>query len=262
MQINFLYVSDNGYFDLMRLSIISAIKYHKGAIFHVFTMDSPETKQRQISTLNKDKLERESSLLDPTAEILYYDVRELYLQKLANSVNKNTRFSPYAALRLLTPYIIRDVDMLLYIDSDTIVTDSLEELFYEYCCKDFDFAATAYYKGDAMTFLSGSILLNLEYQRQTNFIFVDDAIRHYNTFEYEFPDQDAITRAKKKAIILQGRYMQQEYDFYTKVFCICYRKEEPVRNFLKQSIFRMDAQKIHKKTKRIAQVVSDIQNPR
>lgn len=125
----------------MRISIISAVKYHKGAVSHIFTTDSPETKQVQISTKNREKLKREITSLDNNALILFYDVRDLYLQKLANSVNKDTKFSPYAALRLLAPYIIQDVDMLLYLDSDTIVADSVSELFIDHLEENFYSAA-------------------------------------------------------------------------------------------------------------------------
>lgn len=213
MEINFLYTADNVYFDLMRLSMISAVKFHKGAVFHVFTMDSPETRQVQISIKNKQKLEREITYLDPIAKIIFYDVRETYLQRLADSVNKGSKFTPYAVLRLLAPYIIHDVDMPLYLDADAVVVNSLCELFIDHEGKDFDFAATnniyRYPVPDYFVFLSWLLLLNLRYQRQTGYQFMNDAIRHYNSTVYPFPDQDALSAATPVArIILDGRHLQ------------------------------------------------------
>lgn len=262
MQLNFLYTADNGYFDLMRLSMVSAIKYHKEIIFHVFTMDSPETRQVQISSKNKIKIKDEIALIDPTARIIFYDVRDMYLAKLAKSINKNTRFSPYAALRLLAPYIIQDVNLLLYLDADTLVTDTLFELFEEDLVNhDFDIGATSAIDGDGIQ--SGSLLLNLRHQRKTNFTFMNDAIRLYNDVVFEYPDQDAISEARKIMITLHGKYMQQNYATGVdrpKIMCVCYRNCEDVRIFLKQSVFRLDAQRLYGMIDRIAKLISDIQN--
>ena len=119
-------------------------------------MDSPETRQVQISRKQKEKLKSEIALLDPTSRILFYDVRDMYLEKLSNSVNRYTRFSPYAALRLLAPYIIQNVNMLLYLDADTLVTDTLFELFDEDLGNhDFDIAAAPAIDGKGIQ--SGSL---------------------------------------------------------------------------------------------------------
>lgn len=267
---NFLYVADNGYFDLMRLSMISTVKFHKGAVFHVFTMDSPETRQVQISEKNKQKLEREIAILDPTAEIQYYNVRDMYLQKLSNSVNKGTKFTPYAALRLLAPYVITDVNMLLYLDADTIVMASLRELFTDYEKEDFDFAAVrdtynnehTRLKGTGV--LSGLLLLNLKHQRESSFHFMDNAIACYNTITYLFPDQEAISEANPAdKFFLDVKYLQYYYvQNDIKVVCVAYRNIEPIAPFLQQSVFNWDASKIHDQTERIAKIVSDYQTLR
>jgi len=263
MKLNFLYVADDVYFNLMRLSVISAVKYHKGAIFHIFTMDSPETKQVKITKKNIEKLQREIKCLDPTAQLIIYDVRDTYIKKLGNSVNQYSRFTPYAALRLLAPYIIKDVDLLLYLDADTLVVDKLFELFSdELVHQDFDIAATAGVTNDGIQ--SGSLVFNLRYQRETNLTFINDAISLYNSNIYRFPDQDAISHARKTAIILHGRYMQQNYATDTinkpKIMCVCYRNSEDIRTFLKQSVFRLDAQRLYGMIDRIAKLISDIQN--
>lgn len=267
MAFHFLYVADNIYFNLMRLSIISSIKHHTGAIYHVFTMDSPETKQVQISPKNREKLKREITNLDKNAQILYYDVRELYMQKLANSVNKDTKFSPYAALRLLAPYVLNDVNIILYLDSDTIIVDSLNELFTDHKEKNFDFAAvrdiynTEYTKLKGTGFLSGLILFNLRHQRETSFRFIDNAIRCYNTIKYEMPDQEALSAANPAdRFFLNVNYLQYYYvPNDIKVVCVAYRNIVPIAPFLRQAIFPLNAQRILDKTEQIARVVSNYQ---
>lgn len=264
--LNFLYTVDNVYYDLMRLSIISAIKYHKGATFHIFTMDSPETNQIRVPRKNEEKLKREIALIDPTAKILFYNVRDLYLEKLGNSVNEYSRYTPYAALRLLAPYILNDVNLVLYLDADTIITDSLHKLFVQYSNKDFDVAmALENYnqQNNDIPFLSGLILFNLKYQRKTNYRFIDEVIRLYNSNIYPYPDQDALRFANPaKRIILEGYYLHFEYDPNieprTKVVCVPFRNLSPVTEFMKNSVFHRNAINLYHISEYIAKQVSDI----
>lgn len=264
MSFDFLYVADDGYFNLLRLSLISCVKHHKGATFHVFTMDSPETKQIQISKKNKNNLKKEINSLDSTAQIVFYDVREMFLEKMGNSVNNDSEYTPFTALRLLAPYILKEIDMVLYLDADTIVVDSLNELFLDYKDEEFDIGSTVFIenknKKTEQYILASTLLINLKYQRKTNFRFMNEAIDIYNKFSLEFPDQDAMTRACKKTITLDNKYnMFNIMDNYTKIIVVVYRSSEKVKTFVKQSVFHLAANRIYEKLDKIQNIISDIQ---
>lgn len=260
---NILYVSDNGYFNLMRLSIISVLKYNKNVIFHVLSMDSPETNQVQLSKQNKLKIREEIKQLDSMSKIIFYDVRDLYLEKLSDSLNKDTEYTPFAALRLLAPYIIDDVELLLYLDCDTLVCESLLEIFEKYKNKEFDFAATQFINGNGELgmYLTTSLLFNLNFQKRTHHQFLNEAIDIFNHYKLYFPDQEAITLAKtRKSFDLDASYNMGNYaKGYTKIFCIFYRSSEKVREFL-QFLYPLKAQKVFDKMERIISELSQIQN--
>jgi len=258
---NFLYVADNGFFNLLRLSIISCIKYNKGAVFHIFTMDSPETNQVQLSCINKKRLKKEINELDPTAQIVFYNVRRLFLEKIGGSINNSSEFTPYAALRLLVPFIL-NTNFVLYIDSDSLIISPLKDLFLKFKNEKFDIAATATNKSNNhnIYFFSSVILFNLKYQQENNFSFINDAINIYNTQKLIYPDQDAITMAHKTAIILDGKYYMNDYqENETKILCICNRKSTKVREFLKHSIYPLKANQIYKNLNRITVLISEFQ---
>ena len=257
---DFLYAADNGFFNLLRISMISCVKYNKGAMFHVFTMDSPETKQIQLSNSNKKRLKAEIEELDSTAKIIFYDVRDLFLEKMGNSINNASEYTPYAALRLLAPFVL-NIDFALYLDCDTLVATPLTELFVNYKNKQFDIAATAFINENNNTyFLSSVILFNLKYQRENNFKFINEAINIYNTYKLKFPDQDAITMARKTAIILEGSYYMNDYqEEETKILCVCNRFSMKVRNFLKHSVYPLKANQIYDNLQRIQMLISEFQ---
>lgn len=145
-------------------------------------------------------------------------------------------------------------------DADTIVNDELHELFEEELSRQgFDIAAApdpnfpTAKRGERV--MSGLLLLNLSYQRKNNFNFIND-----DDVIFEYPDQDAISRARKTIIPISYMYMQPYYG-KSKVMNIYYRNSGAVRTFLKQSVYRLDAQKLYRGIDRIAKLVSDIQKP-
>lgn len=224
-------------------------------------MDSPETNQKQISSKNRHKIKEEVKQLDPLSKIKFYDVRELYLKKLSDSLNKDTEYTPFAALRLLAPFVINNVNILLYLDCDTLVCEPLYELFYKYNNTDFDFAATAGLNenGKIEMFLTTSLLFNLKYQRKTNYKSINNTIKIYNCNKLNFPDQEAITKSQGKKLVLPSYYNMGIYDKkYTRILCVFYRQSEQVKNHL-QRYYPHRAQKILENIERIINEISEIQ---
>ena len=58
--------------------------------------------------------------MDHRSDFIRHDVRADYDARLAESVNRETGFTPYTSLRLLADKVL-DVDRCLYLDADVIV---------------------------------------------------------------------------------------------------------------------------------------------
>ena len=126
------------------------------------------------------------------ANLCVKDVHDLYMEYLDNSVNRETGFTPFTALRLLADIALPYVDDLWYFDCDVAITGNIESYYHEYIRKNCEYGA--YVTPEACDgkgeMVAGVMFMNLRKMRETNFL--ETARRNYNTNEYRFPDQYAI----------------------------------------------------------------------
>lgn len=114
--INILYTSDNGYYNVLYVSMYSACKYSKNKIyFHVIQQKFSE-KQKSIL---KDMVSEYNHI------ITFYDE-----PKLPVDLNVTGGRSEAAFYRICAASILSDnLDKIIYIDCDTIVLGDLSEIY-------------------------------------------------------------------------------------------------------------------------------------
>jgi lipopolysaccharide biosynthesis glycosyltransferase len=191
------------------INIYSIIKNNadKALHFHLF--------MQNVSDANKCKVAELTSNLVSLTE---YNINNK-LQIHAN----NTKYFPVSAcLRIIAPLIIsKDINKLLYVDSDTLCLGSLEELFntnltdnvvaavpdvkktQEPQCKKFEIKYGNYFN-------SGVILYNIEKWNELDI--TDKALNLLNEgITYKFPDQDVLNLLLKDKIY----YLPRKYNNIT-----------------------------------------------
>lgn len=150
---------------------------------------------RGLTTNDVAWLKKIVKFFDYKSEVVSYDVKDYYNKYLSHSVNFDTGFTPFAALRLLADLIL-PIDSCLYLDADVLVQKNISRMYEEYLQKD-HFNYAAYTLPDACNgygeMISAVIFFNLKHIRRTGFL--EQARRMYNKNQYVFPDQMALRDA-------------------------------------------------------------------
>ncbi len=198
-----LMCGDCGVLAGMEVVIYSATYYTPGIHWHIMTMDV-EVSHSDGSTngymaLTPDMKAWLSHLvhfLDRSASIDFYQCETTYQEHLADSVNRDTNFTPYAALRLLADLVL-PVEHCLYLDADVVVTEDLRPMYSDYLSRDSDYAASYAYEAldDWGEMVSGVMFLNLARMRHSGSL--ARARRLYNTRRFRYPDQAALFYAQE-----------------------------------------------------------------
>jgi lipopolysaccharide biosynthesis glycosyltransferase len=124
-----------------------------------------------------------------------------------------------AYLRIFTPFLIKDIDKLLYLDSDIIVERPLDELYYTdmeeydyagvadlvgYCRK--DYLRNIGYTFDRSYINTGVLLMNLKRLRQYDLKeIINPYVQNYKDYMI-YSDQDIINCLWEKIRILPPKY--------------------------------------------------------
>lgn len=186
------YAINERYVDYCLVSIISLLENNTGnkINFHILT--------DHLSS--STKLRMQNVVANYNCDIHFYDIPDSWIEGLALNC-----WSKYCWYRLFLPQLISsDVSRILYLDTDTIITGSITELF-NLNLNDYSIAGCL----DIMSFsegifdrlgypskygyvCSGVLLLNLDYFRSNDLTtqIIDFAKTHSEIIN--FPDQDAI----------------------------------------------------------------------
>lgn len=185
---NILYTSDSNYFCHMITSIFSLVENNKNMNLVIHIIEDNFTYE-QITMLHQ--LETKYNI-----EIKLYSFKQIAERIKKYNIPK-WRDSDIANARLFTHEIIRDVDKLLYLDSDTIILNSLLELFNN----DFktplaavkEFFVPSHVKNVLNSYYnSGVILFDYEkWEKEDCTKKLCDGIKN-NNIELEYPDQDLL----------------------------------------------------------------------
>lgn len=113
--INIAYVSNDAYFVPLAVSIKSLISNNENIIFHIMESDISEEHKKilfNIATPN---------------EIIFHNTSE-YIAKI-DKITSNLGDWKLSFSRLYIGSILKDIDRVLFIDTDTVINGSLEDLY-------------------------------------------------------------------------------------------------------------------------------------
>lgn len=189
MNICYIVNSDKKYINILKVSIASVLEHNSRRIrFYIF-----------YDGLTEEDIEALKSVVSSSySEINFVDV-----SSYTNKIHLNTKWSDIVNVRLfLKRFLPRNIDKILYLDSDTLVVDSLDSL-YDMDIRNKSIAVVAdtirdKYKiklglqKDDIYFNSGVILINVK--RYSHFLCetaLNEIIEKYGK-QINYPDQDLL----------------------------------------------------------------------
>lgn len=200
--LNIAYCCDDNYIPYVGVSMISCIENNLNdfnkIIFHII-IDSNVTDE------SKDKLKRNISKYQ-NCEVIFYPFNPEGPMPISD-------YHPIVNAILFIPNLI-PVDKLLFLDADTLVLDSLKELFKldledNYCAGVFDvippyFKEKIGFSKEDKYYNSGFVLMDLERMRKDS---IGGKFLNELSKEYKYPDQDIINIVlKDKIFTLPPKY--------------------------------------------------------
>ncbi|WP_297248242.1 glycosyltransferase family 8 protein [uncultured Brachyspira sp.] len=209
IEMNICFAADNNYAPYMGTAIASVLKNSledEKITFHLI--------DGGISKENKDKILSLKNIKD--CDIIFYtpDI-ERYNAWFEKTLAK-LYFSPAMFYRLSIASLIPDVDKILYLDSDLIVTESLRELFlmdledyYAFVVEHLEELEKAKNKKNNKYFCSGFLLINNKLWKENNIEqqFIDYYEKNYKTC---FGDQDILNAVLEDKV----KYIDEKWLFF------------------------------------------------
>lgn len=249
--INLMYCGNEKMFDGILISLLSIEKYTKEALnVYLMTMDLQEIKKdfKPITEVEREIIERILQDKNSKNVVHLIDTSELYRKEFAKNSNKNTHFTPYIFIRIMSDEIKELPDKLLYLDADIIAYDDIKQIF--------DTDMTNYEIGASLDAIgrkaispnymnSGVILMNLPEIRETGCF--KEARRLCRTKKMMLPDQTAINKACTKKIYFPDKYNEQakkQSDTVLRHFSMTFRAK-PYPTYINAKPWQID--EIHKK---------------
>ena len=213
---NILFCGDSHAEDGVLITTLSLLKHVKELHIYVLTMiTANDNKQfypfsRQAINLIEKLIKKQN----PKSTIELFDITSLY-EKQAPKANRNTRFTPYAMIRLFADQIPEIPDRILYLDDDIIVRKNIDD-FYNQDLHNTELVGVLDYYGrwffhnrlkpfDYIN--SGVLLLNMKEIKKTQLF---ARVRKMMQTKWMFlPDQTAINKLAKEKKYAPRRFNEQ-----------------------------------------------------
>lgn len=228
---NIMFCCNDAVYKGILLAALSYRKYNDEAVtFHILTMNYEELNKNYICLTDEHAKKIEDILKEKNSEsrVIVYNCRESYLEALKGSKNNLSSYTPYTMLRLLADQYI-NLDKVLYIDTDVMIYNSLDELF-NIDMKDYEYAGVRDYLGRVFInpryINAGVLLLNLARIRETGLF--TKCLEALKTKKYSFPDQTVLNKFVLKKKFLPTKYNMQHG----------FRKNCVIRHFCKTILWR------------------------
>lgn len=213
-QIPILFAGNANVFDGMVIAALSIVKHHTGALkVFLFTMDLRDIDPafRPISEEQRAYIEEIYRSANPESRVSLVDIGPFYREQLLNAPNQDNRYTPYTLLRLFADRIPELPDKVIYLDTDTVLSGDIAEL-YSQDLGDAEFAGVRDRYGChffGINYLNaGVLLLNLAKIRETGLFQRSlDACARKKIF---LSDQTVINRYAKKKKVLPRRFNEQK----------------------------------------------------
>lgn len=213
---NILFCGDSNAEDGVLITTLSLLQHEQELHLYILTMKTKNDEKNfypfsdhAVSLI--DHLIKEKN---PRSTVQLIDITELY-EKEAPHPNQNTRFTPYAMIRLFADEIPGLPNRILYLDNDIIIRKDITN-FYNQSLDNIEFIGVLDFFGrwffhnqwkifDYIN--SGVLLLNLKYIKQTGLF---SKVRYLmRTKKMFFPDQTALNKLAKQKKIAPRRFNEQ-----------------------------------------------------
>lgn len=211
--INLLYAGNDKTFDGILISLLATIKHYKGGLsVIILSMDLTCENQdyKTFSEPHRAVIEEKLCSVNKKSRVQVIDVKENYLKTLHGGKNCDSKYTPYAFVRLLSYLYEQIPDKILYLDYDAVPIKSIENL-WNIDISDYDFAGVKDYYGrffiNPRYLNSGVLLINMENVRK-NHTFEKSLLLVKNK-KMLLPDQTALNKCATKKLILPAKYNEQ-----------------------------------------------------
>lgn len=213
--INIVLTGNDVMFDgVFLLSVSLAKRTKEEVMIYLLTMDFThvDPKYRPFTAKQEKIINDTLKTINPSVKFKIIDTRKMYEEYLQGNPNEGNRFSPFAALRLLIPYlaVMKDVDKMIYLDCDIMFYRDVKE-FYDVDMENFELGVVRDYLGRFWMsrdyFNSGVMLINLRECRKTKLF--DRAIEMVKSHKMTFPDQSALNILAKRLKYLPYKFNEQ-----------------------------------------------------
>ncbi|MFA5222992.1 MAG: glycosyltransferase [Bacilli bacterium] len=211
---NLVFAGNTKVFDGLLISLLSIIEVDKKPLtVYVLTMDLPELDKEYVSISQNDLdfVENELRKVNPASRLVRVDSRAVFERKLGACKNLVNRYTPYALLRLLLDEIDVIPDRVLYLDVDTVINKSIEEL-YQTNIENYEYAAVKDRYGrfffNPRYCNTGVLLLNMKKIRETGLF--QKVVTLLNQKKVFLSDQTGINKMATKKKILPRRFNEQK----------------------------------------------------
>lgn len=212
--INLLFTGNTYAFDGILTTSLSILKYsNEPFIVYILTADLQNIKSSYTPLTEKERLflEKIYKRKNEKSKVNLYDFTKQYFDILSISKNANTKYTPYASLRLLLEYIPNLPNKILYLDTDVLLLNDIKTL-YETDISNYEIAGGLDYYGkffiNKKYINSGVLLINTHLISKTNLF--KKAVKTYNERKMLLPDQTAINRHATKKLILKRKFNEQK----------------------------------------------------
>lgn len=200
--INLLFAGNNKVFDGMLITLLSLTKHTKTPVnAFCLTMDLQDVNPKFIAISKKqaDFLEKILKEGNSESKLTLIDLSDMFRNEMLDSVNLKSHFTPYTLLRLFADKIEQIPDKILYLDTDTIINNDINELYnidienYEIACVNDIYNWTAPSRWRIKNYFNaGVMLLNMKKIRETGMFTKTRELCRYKKMLY--PDQDALNK--------------------------------------------------------------------
>ena len=215
--VNVLYAGNYKIFDGLLISLLSMVKHTKTPLnVMCLTMDLHELDPRFIP-MNKDHEKYINKVLkdvnkDSSFKII--DATEVFKENLINSVNIGSHFTPYSMLRLLADKIEGMPEKFIYLDTDTIINNDINQLFdidvtdYEMAVVKDAFIIPDPTRWGRKYFNAGVLLVNLTKVKETGMF--ERAVIMCRDRKMLYMDQEALNCVCKKKLMLPVKFNSKD----------------------------------------------------
>lgn len=212
--INLMFCGNDKVLDGMIISLLSIVKYTKVPLnIFILTMNLQDMNEnyRAITKEQVVELEKIVKRVNVESKIRLIDITKYFKQEMINSANINTHYTPYILVRLFSDKIEELPDKILYLDSDIVCYNNIEQL-YNTDIQEYDFAAAIDYLGQFFInrkyINSGVLLMNLKRMKQLGYL--EKCRKMCVEKKMLLPDQSALNKICKNKLYLPRKYNEQK----------------------------------------------------